>query len=274
MNEVYLYGEVGRDFTARELIEVERGSQVHINSGGGNVFEGLAICNVLKKAGAEIVIDGLCASAASIIACAGKVTMAENGVFMVHLPTAGLEGYFNSSELAGVQKSLEMIKAAIITTYQAKTGLSESELTRLMESESWLSAEQAKALGFVDEILSAGGDYKMEVTDKLKASVLVAERGRIKALNALKSGVVEIDALIETAIERGAEVEEVKPYIAAIEAARANKPDNGLEELKALIRDNLSSGAANVGASIPAVDKKQAQADLITKYANEIGGRK
>lgn len=272
MNEVYLYGEVGRDFTARGLVEVERGSQVHINSGGGNVFEGLAICNVLKKAGAEIVIDGLCASAASIIACAGKVTMAENGLYMVHLPTAGLEGYFNSSELAGVQKSLEMIKAAIIRTYQAKTGLSESELTRLMETESWLSAEQAKALGFVDVILK--GEYKMEVTDKLKASVLVAERGRIKALNALKSGVVEIDALIEVAIERGAEVEEVKPYVAAIEAARANKPDNGLEELKALIRDNLSSGAANVGASIPAVDKKQAQAELITKYANEIGGRK
>lgn len=376
MKEIYLYGEVGVDFTAKELAGVKGDLTVHINSGGGNVYDGLAIYNLLRKAGkVEISIDGLCASAASIIACAGKVTMAENGIFMIHLPLAGLEGYFNSTDLEGVQKSLEAVKSAILATYAAKTGKSTEELTALIESESWLSAAEAQELGFVDEISGAvaremkgsllivngvqfdckGLDIKetvemekgspraaifaenlkrlrfkkkmtraqvadaLSITEtsygayerairqpdfdrlfqlagildctasdlleetvemdevimsKYKDSVLAAERGRIKALTALKNGAAEVDAVIDVAIEKGKEAAEVEPYVEAIKAAQASRPASGIEELKALIKDNMRSGAEGVEGTAEVADGKIAQSDLISKYANEMVGAK
>ena len=309
MKEIYLYGEVGVDFTAKSLAGLTGDLSVHINSGGGNVYDGLAIYNLLKKAGAvEISIDGLCASAASIIACAGHVTMAENGIYMIHLPLAGLDGYFNSADLEGVQKSLDAVKSAIIATYQAKTGKSAAELTSLIESESWLSAAEAKELGFVDEISGAVeselhgqwlimngvqfdckglGAEKLkalakekvtmenEVMAKYKESVLTAERTRIKNLSLMKNGVAEIDAVIDAAIATGKEAAEVTPYLDAIKKAQAARPAaNALEELKALIRDNMKSGAEGVEGSAEVTDSKFMQAELVTKYANEMVGAK
>lgn len=161
MKDLYLLGEVGEDFSAKDLVENLKGAGdvcVHINSIGGDVFDGLAEHNILKahKGRVEVSIDGLAASAASLIACAGdKVTMAENALFMAHNPSAGLVGYFEAAELDKVQSMLGALRDSIITTYETRTGKPRAEIEAMVDSETWLSAHEAKAHGFIDEITGA-----------------------------------------------------------------------------------------------------------------------
>lgn len=169
MKQIFLYGDVGVDFDARSVAKELSGGgdlEVHINSNGGSVFDGLAIYNMLKqhKGAVTIYIDGLAASAASLIACAGdKVFMASNGVIMVHLPAAGLEGFYRTDELDKVSAMLGTLRESIVTTYEARTHQPRAKLEEMVDAETWLDAAEAKALGFVDEIIeSVEAEYDAE----------------------------------------------------------------------------------------------------------------
>lgn len=161
MKKVILYGEVGLDFTAKDVaseLNVGGDIEVHVNSGGGDVFDGLAIYNVLKnyKSTVDIYIDGLAASAASLIICAGdRVYIAENGLVMIHQAAAGLAGYYGSDELDKVSSMLSTLKDSIITTYEARTHQPREKLEEMVDAETWLTAQEALELGFVDKIIES-----------------------------------------------------------------------------------------------------------------------
>lgn len=165
--DIFIYGEIAseklfdEDTSAKSFVDDLKsfgGADVtiHLNSGGGDCFAALAIYNTLKNySGAvNISIEGLCASAATIIACGGsKITIAANSLMMIHNPSVGLAGYFDEIDIGKVQNSLSAVKSTLIQTYQARTGKSESELAKLLNNETWYTAQEAVENGFADEVL-------------------------------------------------------------------------------------------------------------------------
>ena len=129
---------------------------VRINSGGGDVFAAQAIHNALAKyeGNVTVMIDGLCASAATIIACAGnKVVMPDNAFYMIHNPVVGMFDYYDAEELEKTSEYLGKVKKTITNVYQKRANsLSEDELVKLMDDETWMTADEAKEYGFIDEI--------------------------------------------------------------------------------------------------------------------------
>ena len=127
---------------------------VHINSYGGVMDAGFAIYNMLntRKVRAEAVIESMCASIATVIAMAcSPVRMAESGTFLVHKPMSGTYG--NADDFAKSIELLDFYEDKLVKIYAARTGLSEDKLHEMISKETWLSATDAKALGFVDEII-------------------------------------------------------------------------------------------------------------------------
>lgn len=178
--EVLIYGDIEtyqwleEDVTAftfsKELRELGNISEldVRINSGGGSVFAAQAIYSQLKQHNAtvSVYIDGLAASAASLIAMAGdNIYMPVNAVMMIHNPATIALG-----EKKDMEKTIDMldkVKDTIIATYEAKTGLSYDELSKMMDEETWLTGSEAVELGFADELLDS-----VDVVASLKGNQL------------------------------------------------------------------------------------------------------
>lgn len=129
---------------------------IRINSPGGDVFVATAIYNQLLglKAKKTVIIDGICASAATIIAMAGDVVkIPKTALFMIHDPTAGTYGNLGVEDLEKIKDLLVKCKLAIIEAYKTKTSLTDEELSEMMSKTTWLIGEEAVQLGFVDEII-------------------------------------------------------------------------------------------------------------------------
>ena len=128
---------------------------VWINSPGGDCVAAAQIYNMLMdyKGNVTVKIDGIAASAASVIAMAGtEVLMSPVSTMMIHNPATVAMGDHNE-----MQKAIEMlneVKESIINAYEIKTGLSRAKLSHLMDSETWMNANKAVELGFADGIIS------------------------------------------------------------------------------------------------------------------------
>lgn len=122
---------------------------VHINSPGGSVWEGLAIYNILKGHSARVLtkVDGVAASSASVIAMAGdEIEIPKNALMMIHNPWTYSQGY--ASDLRKDADMLDTHKTAIVETYLTKTKKSRDEVAKLMDDETWWTGEEAVAAGF------------------------------------------------------------------------------------------------------------------------------
>ena len=140
---------------------------IYINSNGGEVFEGFAIYNILKRyAGFKtVVIDGLAASIASVIAMAGnKVQMNTASMMMIH-NASGL-CYGNAEDMKKVVQALEQINEVIRDVYKARTNLDDERLSALMDNETFMTAKECVEYGFADEIV----DEEMSEETKLNAT--------------------------------------------------------------------------------------------------------
>ena len=137
-----------------ELMSGSGDITVWINSPGGDCVAAAQIYNMLMdyKGNVTVKIDGIAASAASVIAMAGtKVLVSPVSMLMIHNPMTAAFG--NSDEM---QKAIEMlgsVKDSIINAYEIKTGLSRAKLSHLMDAETWMDANKAVELGFADEIM-------------------------------------------------------------------------------------------------------------------------
>ena len=127
---------------------------VWINSPGGDCVAAAQIYNMLMdyKGNVTVKIDGIAASAASVIAMAGtKVLMSPVSMMMIHNPMTVAFG--DSGEMQKAIKMLGSVKVSIINAYEIKTGLSRANLSHLMDAETWMDANKAVELGFADEIM-------------------------------------------------------------------------------------------------------------------------
>ena len=137
---------------------------VRINSGGGDVFAAVEIGNLLEQHPANVTarIGGVCASAATIIAChCNKVIAANDSTYMVH-PVGMYCGYANAADLQKYLEALATIKENIISLYAKKTGRTKDEVTAWMDAESWWTGPQAKENGFADELTDEGAGATYE----------------------------------------------------------------------------------------------------------------
>lgn len=166
-SEILLYGPIagesswwGDEVTPRSFAEdLEslggKDVTVRINSGGGDVFAAHAIHNqlVAYKGRVTVVIDGLAASAATIIAVAGdRIIMPSNALFMIHNPAIGLSDYYGADELLKAAEALNTIKGSIVAAYRKRCKASAEELAAMMDAETWMGAAECLEKGFVDEI--------------------------------------------------------------------------------------------------------------------------
>jgi ATP-dependent Clp protease, protease subunit len=129
---------------------------VRINSPGGSVFDGVAIYNALKRHNASITVwvDGIAASIASMIAMAGdEVVMPENAMLVLHDPSGLVAG--TASDMRAMADALNRMKSGMVAAYRDKSGRDDAEIEGLMAAETWLSAEEAVALGLADRVEQA-----------------------------------------------------------------------------------------------------------------------
>ena len=137
-----------------ELLSASGNITVWINSPGGDVFAAAQIYNMLMDYTGQVTvkIDGLAASAASVIAMAGgDVYMSPVSMLMIHNPSTIAIG--DSEEMLRAKALLDEVKESIINAYELKSGLSRTKLSHLMDAETWMNAKKAVELGFADKIL-------------------------------------------------------------------------------------------------------------------------
>ena len=141
-----------------ELSKVSGDLTVWLNSPGGDVFAASQIYTMLRshKGKVTVKIDGIAASAASVVAMAGDETLiAPTGMLMIHNPSTVAFG--NKEAMQKAIELLDEVKESIINAYEEKSGLSRSKIARMMDEETWLNAKKAQFLGLVDGILFASG---------------------------------------------------------------------------------------------------------------------
>ena len=140
---------------------------VWINSPGGDCVAAAQIYNMLKdyKGNVTVKIDGIAASAASVIAMAGaKVLMSPVSMLMIHNPMTVAMG--NVDEMQKAIEMLDSVKDSIINAYQIKTGMTRAKISHLMDAETWMDANKAVELGFADDILFRDADTKKPLEEE------------------------------------------------------------------------------------------------------------
>lgn len=166
-------------------------AEVEINSGGGEIFAASEIYTALRSyaGGVHIRIVGLAASAASIIAMAGKSEMTPTGMMMIHnVQTEASGDYRQMEHTAG---TLRDANHAIISAYVAKTGRPEAEIAAMMDAETWITAERAVELGLVDRVMQPDTGQKPMAADFY--SGMLSEDALRRAENFLKGQAAEPD---------------------------------------------------------------------------------
>lgn len=139
-----------------ELSKVSGNLTVWLNSPGGDVFAASQIYSMLKnhKGKVTVKIDGIAASAASVVAMAGDETLiAPTAMMMIHDPSTCAMG--NKADMEKAITLLEEVKESIINAYETKSHLSRNKIAKMMSDETWLNAKKAHEMGFVDGILFA-----------------------------------------------------------------------------------------------------------------------
>lgn len=139
---------------------------IWINSPGGDCIAAAQIYNMLMdyKGDVTIKIDGIAASAASVIAMAGtKVLVSPVSMMMIHNPATMAWG--DSGDMKKAISMLDEVKESIINAYEIKTGMARNKLSHLMDLETWMSAGSAIDLGFADEMLTRNGAENMQMPE-------------------------------------------------------------------------------------------------------------
>lgn len=128
---------------------------VHINSPGGDVFAAHAIHNqLIAYAGnVDVIIDGIAASAATIIAMAGaRITMPTNSMMMIHNPAMGLDDHYTADDLDKYANALRAVRQSIIAAYMKRVSVDQTQIEQMMDAETWLTAQECVDLGLADAV--------------------------------------------------------------------------------------------------------------------------
>jgi ATP-dependent Clp protease, protease subunit len=235
---ISIYDQIGLDPWSGEGVTAKRiggalrsiGAKdvtVNVNSPGGDFFEGVAIYNLLKDHPGKVTVRvmGLAASAASVIAMAGdEVLMGDGAFLMIHNAWAVAVG--NRNDMRQAADLLEPFDGAMAQVYSAKTGMKLDEVTRMMDAESWIGADQAVDLGFATGLMGSGDVTTDTNARQGKRALAMVEAAMAKAGYSRSQRREAFKALFE-GDKPSAATEEAKPS--------AGNQDAAANELQALI---------------------------------------
>ena len=202
-----------------ELMSGSGNITVWINSPGGDCVAAAQIYNMLMdyKGDVTVKIDGIAASAASVIAMAGtKVLVSPVSMLMIHNPMTAAFG--NSDEMQKAIEMLSSVKDSIINAYEIKTGLSRAKLSYLMDAETWMDANKAVELGFADEIMQRNSESEEVPTPAVsmlysKANVVNSLMEKIAAKCAIEPKPAVPERTGRSVDELRAKLNTIKNYI-------------------------------------------------------------
>lgn len=183
-SESWFDDDVTPKFFKDELLSGNGPITIWLNSPGGDCIAASQIYSMLMDYAGEVTIkiDGIAASAASVIAMAGtKVLMAPTALMMIHNPMTLAWG--DKSEMTKAIEMLDEVKESIVNAYEIKTGMSRAKISHLMDSETWMNANKAIELGFADDILE---DKKKCAADETAFS-FAAKSSETRLMNKLEA---------------------------------------------------------------------------------------
>ena len=247
---ILLFDEIGgmginsEDFAAQLNEAKGEAVEIRINSGGGSVFDGLAIYNLIKdyEGPTTVIVDGLAASIASVIALgADKLIMNEGSFLMIHNPWSFSGG--ESKDLRVAADILDKIQGQIIEIYQSATGKEYDEIKALMDATTWFNPSEALEAGFAQEIKSG-----LRIAAALKTKYLFnnipKELKTIMDKEEIKAEVAEVEAAVLEVVEAPeveAEVEEIKAEVEVEIKAEAEVEAEVEEAPKAYSEEELKN---------------------------------
>ena len=167
--------------------------QVKINSGGGDVLAGQEIYTTLRgRTDVDIEVESLAASAASVIAMAGPSTISPVGMIMIHNVSSSARG--NKNDMKKEAEILSRYDEALANSYVEKTGRSREDILKMMDKETWLTADRAVELGFIDSITQSAATRTntvagMKVTDDMLAQ-FKANKAELEKKAAMKAEIL------------------------------------------------------------------------------------
>ena len=257
---------------------------VRLNSCGGDLYTGIAIHNALKELKGEInvIVEGIAASAASVIMCAGdKVSVYPGSLVMIHGVSMLLMDYMNLQDLKKLVRAAESSESAVAAIYNRKTGISTDTLRAMMERETWMTGEEALEKGFANEILDSeqsacfsmsadrkrlfvnGQAFSTEGIRNLPGNIPVSEmaigpegscsRGEAKnkeehlamTLEELRTSEPDLVAEIENSARAAAEADHTASIQAAVQAEQARIRE--IDEIAPAIADSALVASAKYG---------------------------
>jgi ATP-dependent Clp protease protease subunit len=215
--EVFIYDEIGRNWFGEGIaaeqfikdlkaLELQPGDElnVRINSPGGNVFEGVAIHNYLRtlKSQVTVIVDGIAASIASVVAMAGdRIEMPQNAMMFIHNPWMFAVG--DAQAMRKAADDLDQIRESMASSYLRRIDkkVDRAALYAMLDAETWLNADEAVAKGFADEVsepvrAAALGQFDLakygfkvpqQITDALKAHKADIEKRRATMRGGIKT---------------------------------------------------------------------------------------
>ena len=162
---------------------------IRINSGGGSVFAGCDIYNMLmnykQRANVIVEINGLCASIAGVIAMAGTtVRMSPSALFMIHNVSCNASGDYRDMEHTA--ETLKKANETIANAFKLKTGMEDKEIKKIMDHETWFTAQEAKEKGIIDEIM-----YQNQKVDTNMVNLLRNKASALCNSVALNNDIIE-----------------------------------------------------------------------------------
>jgi ATP-dependent Clp protease, protease subunit len=270
---VDIYDEIGAfGVTARDFIGAIRGFgdvtaiDLHINSPGGSVFDALAIHSVLARhpATVTVYVDGLAASAASVIAMVGDhVVMPAGSMLMIHDPIGGVVG--GADDMRGMAEALDRITDSLASTYAAKSGKPMDEIKALMAAETWLSAAEAVEMGFADQI---------EAPRKIAALFDLSKYATPPQALHLPANRKEADMAEDTAPAVPPTNNEIPPEASSAPAAPIVPPAEPADVVAYCVRNGcaaLAEALIRDKATMPAVEARVGAAGTIKSMVADAG---
>ena len=245
---------------------------VKLNSCGGDLYTGIAIHNAIKALSADVtvVVEGIAASAASIIMCAGdKVQVYPGSIVMIHEPACTVVDYCNKDDLKKIIKMLEAGIDAAAAVYKDKTDLDVETLKTMMHKETWMTGQEALDKGFADELIS--GDVDTSFLEANGKKVLMVAGIKHDANGYHIPETLNINR-ISAEDESDAEINKPGNNTGALEEGGTMEMFNSVEELRAAMPELVSQieASAAEAAVKEAVDSAVAEERARQKSIDEI----
>ena len=283
--DIMIYSLIEGGITASRLLHSLNGIDpaspitLHINSDGGEVFDAIALYNVLKERNMNVIVEGMCASAASIVAMAGKhITMKKGSMMMIHNPITSIRG--DSEALKDAASVMDKLTESMADIYAERTGLDREQVAALMSAESYMTPEEAVRMKFADEAEAGNFSSLAEYIDGLPKGqspqaiaqeLITASRGSAQA-EALMEGV--LSAAVRMAVN-GGDSETSSEYQKGARAERERiKALSGFASLKEYSHSctDTKDIASSILANMNEPQARDNAASLISAVIQEAAG--